>query len=1061
MDSPFTDPNWLAALPLAERAAILQDAERAPALEHTVQAAERVRRWRAETALLDEALFSERLASERLTSGLFLDAAAAPVSKLQELAPVPPDWLVELARAFSMDEASIPGAEENFGFLEVLRPLIAEGHSRLLQGLKSLAGQGHLLACDSIAASLLRHLLERLRWMVERTLILELHISRLEGQLSGDTPEDRFASFIASLRNRKQALAILLRYPVLAREAARHVDQWITTSLETLERLGSDRGEIVRHFFSGSDPGPLTALEPGRGDRHDGGRTVTFLTFAAGLQLVYKPRSLAVDAWFQELLVWLNERGARPELVPRRVLERDSYGWMELVTPAPCSSRREIERFYERQGAWVALFYALDANDFHWENLIAAGEHPVPVDLETLFQPMPPDLGPAENLAALTVLRSGLLPQRFRTGGAAALDVSGLGGAAGQKTPGRFPVDAGTDQMRLAPTLLESPDRDHRPRLAGETVALLDYRESVLRGFRAMYRLLAEHREGLLAPGGPLSRCDDLETRFLLRDTSVYAHLIHHSYHPDFLQSGLDRSRLFDRLWLDAVHRPHLRPVIQDEIADLSRGDTPRFGAWTSSTGLRTGTGRLLESFFSESGLARVRRRIAALGEEDLQRQVMLVEMSLSATRPFDERLSWAPRPLREERVPADRARLLAAAGSLGQRLAALAFREGGHVSWFHVQGTSDSRDLRPVDIDLYDGLPGMSLFYAHLADRTGDGAAEELARSALATLRWRIGHAPTTLGTIGAFSGWAGAIWALAHLGLLWQEPSLLAEAEQLAAERLSPLIDEDRHFDLIGGAAGAIAVLLSLHRHRQKSETLALALHCGEHLLAHARSEARSTTWPPPPQGGDVPLTGFGHGAAGFAWALSSLARVTGDPRFGEAARGALAYERSWYAPDRRNWPDLREDRKENGMAPFLHAWCHGAPGIGLGRLAMRRVLDDSELETEARAAWDSTLDEGFGGSHCLCHGDLGNLDLLLVAARELGDRSLEEKAGRLAAGILASIEDQGPRCGGRAGEEIPGLMTGLAGIGYGLLRAADPEHVPSVLLLEMPAAKGKSRA
>lgn len=34
-----------------------------------------------------------------------------------------------------------------------------------------------------------------------------------------------------------------------------------------------------------------------------------------------------------------------------------------------------------------------------------------------------------------------------------------------------------------------------------------------------------------------------------------------------------------------------------------------------------------------------------------------------------------------------------------------------------------------------------------------------------------------------------------------------------------------------------------------------------------------------------------------------------------------------------------------------------------------------------------------------------------------------------------------------------ETPGLMTGLAGIGYGLLRLADPQNVPSVLLLELP--------
>ena len=34
-----------------------------------------------------------------------------------------------------------------------------------------------------------------------------------------------------------------------------------------------------------------------------------------------------------------------------------------------------------------------------------------------------------------------------------------------------------------------------------------------------------------------------------------------------------------------------------------------------------------------------------------------------------------------------------------------------------------------------------------------------------------------------------------------------------------------------------------------------------------------------------------------------------------------------------------------------------------------------------------------------------------------------------------------------------EAPGLLVGLAGIGYGLLRLAYPERVPSVLVLAPP--------
>lgn len=929
---------------------------------------------------------------------------------------------------------SFSSLDRDLGFLEVLRPVISEAHGRLSRAL-----------APEVAASLLDHLLERLRWMVERTLILELNISRLEGKLQGETPEVRFASFLESLRSPEEAGAILARYPVLAAEAERHARQWADTSLEILERFAADRDDLVRRLFAGSDPGAVTAVEPGRGDRHDGGRTVAILTFGSGRKLVYKPRSLAVDAWFQELLVWLDERGARPRLLPLRVLDRGSHGWMEFVAPASCSTREEVERFYERQGAWVALLYALEANDFHWENLIAAGEHPVLVDLETLLQPMPPDLGPGEDPLSSTVLRGALLPHGMRVEGSGVIDVSGMGATAGQKTKGRFAVDAGTDRMRLALAELESPGRDNRPSLNGVPVGLEEHHGAVVRGFQAMYRLLASQGEALLAEDGPLAACSSLETRFLMRSTTAYGHLIHHSYHPDFLQSGLERSRLFGRLWSDTAELPSLRLVIPDEIEELSQGDTPRFGVRAGSTSLRTGTGRVLEGFFAESGLARTRRRIEALGEEDLERQTAFVEASLGVA--VRERRAWARETPSEE--AADPARLLGGARSLGRRLATLAIREGERVSWLHL----DSQGLIPADVSLYDGLSGIALFLAHLADRTGDGDSEELARKALATVRWRMRRELPEL--IGAFAGVGGVLWTLTHLGLFWQEPDLLDEAEQ-CAERLEPLVAEDRHFDLIGGAAGAIVALLALHRHRPNPNLVALAVRCGEHLLAHAREDGRGMAWHPPPQGGDIPLTGFGHGAAGPAWALAWLARAAGDDRFEAAARRALSYERSLYSPERRNWPDLREDRREaDGTPAFLHAWCHGAPGIGMGRLALRRVLDDPEAEQEIRAALASTRDEGFGGSHCLCHGDLGNLDLLLTAARDLDDPELGATAGRLAAGVL----NRSPRCGGRAGEEIPGLMTGLAGIGYGLLRAADPERVPSVLLLDLPASSPRS--
>ncbi len=86
-------------------------------------------------------------------------------------------------------------------------------------------------------------------------------------------------------------------------------------------------------------------------------------------------------------------------------------------------------------------------------------------------------------------------------------------------------------------------------------------------------------------------------------------------------------------------------------------------------------------------------------------------------------------------------------------------------------------------------------------------------------------------------------------------------------------------------------------------------------------------------------------------------------------------------------------------------------------------------------------------------MCHGDLGNLEILALAAEILGTPGLADRVGRLTGGVLASIHEHGWRYGLLGLGEVPGLMLGLAGIGYGLLRLGAPERVPSVLRLALP--------
>ena len=139
--------------------------------------------------------------------------------------------------------------------------------------------------------------------------------------------------------------------------------------------------------------------------------------------------------------------------------------------------------------------------------------------------------------------------------------------------------------------------------------------------------------------------------------------------------------------------------------------------------------------------------------------------------------------------------------------------------------------------------------------------------------------------------------------------------------------------------------------------------------------------------------------HGAGGVAAALAQLAQATTDPRFGRAARRAISYEQAHFDVDLGNWPDFRQHASEEST----WAWCHGVPGIGIARVMARLDDEDGWRQSDIAAALSSTEANGLGGLHNLCHGDLGNLDLFLLAAHDLDDEAWRGKALRHASSVI----------------------------------------------------------
>src|SRR4051812_673569 len=1069
-------PAWRRAWSLTERLSKLRQAENKTQIPMNAElAAETLALWRSGSPFDKNSYFFYRLAMGGITEEEFTHLLGTPVEVLSSNGTAPA-WVQMMVRAYS-GPASPPNVQrENWGeaanlpaagFLNLVEPLMRAVRLQLQARVEHIK-QGHPAAPFETARAvdaLFAYLPVRLLMMIAKTMVLELHVARLEGALEGSTPEERFASFTERLSQREVALNLFSEYPVLARRLASCIQNWLSYSAEFLERLAADWNDIVSLFKIGSECGFLTEAAAGAGDTHRHGRAALISRFENDLQLVYKPRSIAVDEHFQDFIRWTNQKGADPQLRTLKVLNRETHGWIEFANTAGCKSQEEVGRFYERQGEYLAILYVLQATDFHFENLLACGEHPVLVDLEALFHPWlreidikQPDIRMVALAKGCSVLRVGLLPRRIWShDDYIGMDLSGLGGAPGQQSEDILQwVSEGTDEMAAVRQPFRMPGARNRPNIDGAEIDVRTYTNEIVAGFTRMYDLLLHHRDELLRDNGPLSRFAQDEVRVVARATRGYGVLLSQTAHPDYLRDALDLDRLLDRLWVGVEHNPHLLRLIKAERRDLTEGDVPILTTCPESNDLFTSDGEKIENFFAKTGLALSGESIQGLSNEDRRRQVWFIRESLATldlqednlTRPACEPVGPSSILSRKELAPL----LIEEARRIGEWLEELSLQDENNATWIAFAYMKKTWSLDALLEDLYAGSAGIILALAYLGS-FGFDRYTELARRALNTLRARLEDRGKHMHSIGAFDGWGGIIYLLSHLAALWQDPELISYAESIV-DRLPGLINQDESLDVIGGCAGCIGALLTLEQISPSDKTLAAAIQCGDRLIAKAQAVEGGAGWFLKNIETVKPITGFAHGASGIAWALLALAARTGNAKYRDTALEAIAYEHGQFSPAAGNWaenaPGSEQPGKETG--PSM-AWCYGAPGIGLARVAAINNIDHPKVREDLDRAIRATVKQGPGLNHSLCHGDLGNLDFLLQAAEVTGSQELLQKVDELANQIIASMKKYGWLCGVPLSVESPALMNGLAGICYGLLRIAAPDRVASVLTLSPP--------
>ncbi len=530
-------------------------------------------------------------------------------------------------------------------------------------------------------------------------------------------------------------------------------------------------------------------------------------------------------------------------------------------------------------------------------------------------------------------------------------------------------------------------------------------------------------------------------------------------YSPRCLRHGMDASielELFTRPLLYAEDRPSTWPILADERRSLLQGDIPLFQYAAEGDSLSPRRWWLDPSILSGIRVFSGPKTFRNLERGRLGAPIGIPARFVRAAR---RRGRDGGRHSQASEIPGEDGPgpddFLAEALRIAHQIsgAARSFKEG--VSWNTVAYYAEAKrwQVGAHDPTLLRRPLRRSVVPGGGAKAGGEPDLTALARSALATVVWeavrpdyvRVLFKPG----IGAGSGQSSVIYALVRASEFLGEEEWLHHARRFAEMLDAERITSDRRFDLISGAAGAALALLALYRATRLPEALDKAALCGEHLLQH-RSASRQgpRAWKTVRE---EMLTGFSHGAAGIAYALLKLYEATGKSSFREAALEAEAYETSVFLPEVSNWPDFRQPPTGQG---YVHqtAWCHGAPGIALSRLAALPILDTPQVRQDISHGLRATRLAGTEGQDTVCCGAMGRVETLVEAAKMLGDPAYLQHAQEMASSILRRSRQEGSYAlGWKKAPYLASFHQGMAGIGYEFLRLAAPDSLPSLLLWE----------
>lgn len=871
----------------------------------------------------------------------------------------------------------------------------------------------------------------------KRVLIADMNLCREMGELLGNSEEEQYEDYVFYHLVQPAYLKQLFQaYPAWEEALFQVTEFFVRNITEIIQHLYTDQKDINAEFFSTQQFDRIRRITGSGSDTHCENRIVYCVELDNGERIYHKSRVNKGIRFFNEVYEKICQSLNISYYMNPMHMGSD-YVWEKEAVYAECTNEQQVQNYFVRLGVILSIFHLCHGGDMHYENMVASGEFPMIIDYETLVQMMPEqataDVKVSNHIIGESVLPIGILPFYGSPGKVFNADFSGLRGGGKQIMDLKVPVieNPGKSTMCIAYKYGETGEQNNRVRLNGEIVNPEHYTHELYKGYEAGYRYILEHKDEMLEL---LKHMEGAVFRQLFRNTQEYHMILDLSYHPEFMkETGKRREFLENALGIPSFKdRPN---ILKQEIEDMLKGDVPYFQYEMSSGVILNSEGKPLEKYFEKNGLEFLKERILNRSEEDLNLQKQFMEISLRYSQVERLRNIY-------ESVDKDAENI----GSIVDMCSLIAdciydsrIQVEGHILWMNTRIMTTGVDKRHTyfmelsDRYLYEGTMGMAVFMAAFLKACPEHCISEVYSAIIKDL---FSYTDSVLKDenriTGAFLGEGSIVYGYQLLYQITKEHIFLEHAKKHCLQ-VAEYIHDDIQHDLVGGNAGAIMAFLNMYDLDKDSRYLDMAMQAGERLLAHAVPAEHGMGWKN--ISNDGLLGGFAHGCAGIMYALARLSAYTNDEKYLDMAYQAFSYEKTLNQPENGGW---RDHRSETPLYMKDFKWCHGVAGIVLGWSLASEYYDDmrkmeirKEISRVLKDYPEIILKEELG----LCHGNLGNIIIGHLAGVDAWKKSMEKNNAQ-SLSVLHEILSE------KEGDIIIheqydySLMTGWAGIGYGLL-------------------------